>query len=100
MTDQFKELQNKMQQAQQALQKLIITCEAGEGMVSVTVNGNRKVLKIEIDESIIPAKESAILTELIIIATNKAIDEANIQARQELKEKANGYLPNMNKSNS
>jgi DNA-binding YbaB/EbfC family protein len=95
MMGKVKELQDKMQQAQQELQHITATGEAGGGMVRATANGHRKVIKLEIDESLLTPQDREMVADLVVAAVNKALDEAAEQAKQELQRKTSGIMPNI-----
>lgn len=93
MMGKMKELQEKMQQAQQEMQFVTATGEAGGGLVRATANGQRRVIKLEIDDSLLSDRE--MLTDLVVAAVNKALDEAGDKAKDELKRKTSGLIPNI-----
>ena len=95
MMGKVKELQEKMQQAQEDIQHLTATGEAGGGLVRATANGQRKVLKIEIDESLFKPEDREMLADLMVAAVNKALDEAGELGRQELQRRTSGLMPNI-----
>ena len=95
MMGKVKELQDKMQQAQQEIQYITATGEAGGGLVRATANGHRKILKLEIDESLLTPQDRDMLADLVVAAVNKALDEAAELAAQELKRKTSGLMPNV-----
>ena len=79
-------IQKMMQQAQQMQEKLqrqmaemTIEATAGGGMVTVTVNGNKQLLKVKIDPEVLTKDEAEMLQDLIVAAVNDAhrkVDEA------------------------
>ena len=79
-------IQKMMQQAQQMqeqLQKQMgdmrIEATAGGGMVSVTVNGHKQVLKVKIDPEVVSKDDVEMLQDLIVAAIGDAhrkVDEA------------------------
>jgi DNA-binding YbaB/EbfC family protein len=95
MMGKVKELQDKMQQAQQELEHLTATGEAGGGLVKATANGQRKLLRLEIDESLLTPQDRDMLADLTVAAVNKALDAAAELARQEIQRKTSGLMPNM-----
>ena len=95
MMGKVKELQDKMQQAQQEIQHITATGEAGGGLVRATANGHRKILKLEIDESLLTPQDRDMLADLVVAAVNTALDEAAELAAQELKRKTSGLMPNV-----
>ena len=75
-----------MQQAQQMqadLQKKMaemrVDATAGGGMVTVTVSGNKQLMKVKIDPEVLTKDEAEMLQDLIVAAVNDAhrkVDEA------------------------
>ena len=95
MMGKVKELQDKMQQAQQDLQHLTATGEAGGGLVRATANGHRQLLKIEIDETLLTPQDREMLADLVVAAVNKALTDVAEQARVELQRQTSGLMPNI-----
>ena len=90
-----KELQDKMKQAQDELQFLTATAESGGGLVKATANGKRQVIKLEIDDSLLTPQDREMLADLVVAAVNKALDEVGEKAKEELKSKTAGLMPNL-----
>lgn len=95
MMGKVKEMQARLKEAQDNLEKITATGEAGAGMVKVTVNGKKKVLTIDIDETILSSSEKILVQDLVVAAVNKAIEEADTKAKEELKKSTEGILPNI-----
>lgn len=95
MLGKVKEVQAKMQKAKADLVNITVTSEAGAGMVKVTVNGHRKVLKLEIDPELVKSEEKQTLEDLTVAAINKAMDDVEIRIKEELKKSTDGVLPNI-----
>jgi len=95
MMGKMKEVQAKMKQAQDNLQHITVTAESGAGLVKATVNGQRKLLKIEIDESILNASDREMVNDLVVAAVNNAMLTANERAQEEIKKSTEGLLPNI-----
>ena len=95
MMGKVKELQDKMKQAQDELQFLTASAESGGGLVRATANGQRRLLKLEIDESLLTPDDRDMLADLVVAAVNKALEEVNEKAREELKSKTSGLMPNV-----
>lgn len=81
---QAKSMQEKMAKIQADLSNKTLTGSAGGGMVEVTVNGQGEVLGISIEEVVIDPKETAMLQDLIVAATNDALRRAKELSQQEL----------------
>jgi nucleoid-associated protein EbfC len=93
--NKVKEAQAKVKEAQARLVHLKAEGEAGAGMVKVLVNGNRKVLSIEMDDSLVNISDKQMLGDLIVAATNKAMEEIEGKIKEELKSATDGMMPNI-----
>jgi len=95
MMGTVKEMQSRLRDAQEKLQHIVVTGDAGAGMVKATVNGKKKLLAIEIDSSLLTSQDKAVLQDLVVAAVNKAMEEADVRAREELRKSTEGLLPNI-----
>ncbi len=95
MMGKVKEMQAKLREAQDNLQRIVVTGESGAGMVKATVNGKKKLLAIEIDPSLLQGNDRVLVQDLVVAAVNKAMDEADVRAREELRKSTEGMLPNL-----
>ncbi|PZX60389.1 hypothetical protein LV84_00665 [Algoriphagus ratkowskyi] len=95
MMGKVKEAQAKIKEAQSKMVYLTETGEAGAGLVKVTVNGDRKVVKIDFDESLLSPKDKEMLSDLIVAATNIAMTEMEIKIKAEMKSATEGMMPNI-----
>ncbi len=95
MMGKVKEVQARLKDAQDKLVHLRASGEAGGGMVKATVNGKKQVLTIEIDPSLMKAEDQPIVQDLIVAAVNKALEEAELLAKEELRKSTEGILPNI-----
>lgn len=84
-----------MRDAQEKLQHIVVTGDAGAGMVKATVNGKKKLLAIEIDSSLLTSQDKPVLQDLVVAAVNKAMEEADVRAREEMRKSTEGLLPNI-----
>jgi nucleoid-associated protein EbfC len=95
MMGKMKEVQARMKEAQDNLGKLHAHGESGAGMVKVTVNGKKQLISVDIDPSLIKTEDKLILQDLIVAAVNKATEEAEILAKEEIRKSTEGLLPNI-----
>jgi DNA-binding YbaB/EbfC family protein len=95
MMGKVKEAQAKIKEVQARLVHLTAEGESGAGMVKVYVNGERKVLKIEMDESLLTPKDKEMLSDLIVAATNKAMESIEQKIKVEMKSATEGMIPNI-----
>lgn len=95
MMGKMKEVQARIKEAQDNLVNVTATGESGGGMVKATVNGKRQLMALEIDPSLLKADDRIVLQDLVVAAVNKAIEDVEVQAREELRRKTEGLLPNI-----
>jgi nucleoid-associated protein EbfC len=95
MLGKVKDIQAKMKEAQESLGSIIETGEAGAGMVRATVNGKKQLLKIEIDEELIKPEDREVIQDLVVAATNKAMENIEDKIKEHLQKATQGVLPNI-----
>jgi len=95
MLGKVKELQSRLKETRERLGKEVLTAESGAGMVKATVNGNRQVVKIEIDQEIVKKEDKELIQDLTVAAVNKAMQEMDEKVKEELKKSTEGLLPNI-----
>ena len=96
MADMFgkvMEMQQKMSEAQQALEGMTVEAEAGGGMVKVVASGTQRIQAIKIEPTVVDPDDMEMLEDLIIAGVNKALDEAATMARAEMQKTAGSFLP-------
>jgi DNA-binding YbaB/EbfC family protein len=95
MMGKMKEVQSRIKEAQDNLVHIKANGESGAGMVKATVNGKRQLISLDIDASLLKAQDKDVLQDLIVAAVNKASEEAEILAREEMRKSTDGLLPNI-----
>ncbi len=95
MMGKVKEMQSKMKEAQDQLKDISVVGESGGGMVKATANGNKELVGLEIDESLVNATDKDMMRDLIIAAVNKAVSEADLKAKEHIKKSTEGMIPNI-----
>ncbi|MBX7058303.1 MAG: YbaB/EbfC family nucleoid-associated protein [Leptospirales bacterium] len=92
------QMRSQVEQIKARVDRMQIVGEAGAGMVRVTVNGEGKALKIEIDPVLLSASEKPMLEELIVSAINDAAARARETLSNELRHVAGGAgIPGLEK---
>ncbi len=84
MIKQAQQLQQRLVQAQEALEQETVEASVGGGTVTVTVTGKQKVLKITIDPAAVDPQDVPMLEDLVLAAVNEAMDKAQELASQRL----------------
>lgn len=95
MMGKLKEVQEKMKEAQGELSKVTATSESGAGMVKATVNGNKEIVSLEIDPSIVSEEDQEMMRDLIIAAVNKAMAEVDVKSKEHMRKATEGLVPNI-----
>jgi DNA-binding YbaB/EbfC family protein len=93
--NKVKEAQGKIKEAQAKLVHLRAEGESGAGMVKVVVNGNRRVVSIQMDDSLVNVSDKEMLGDLVVAATNIAMETIDIKIKEELKSATDGMMPNI-----
>ena len=86
MMKQAQQMQERLQQQMAALR---VEGNAGGGMVTVVVNGAKRIQSLKIDPEVVSKDDVAMLQDLIVAAIN----DAQRKADQALAEKMGGLLP-------
>jgi len=73
MMKKMQKMQKEMMEAQEALNAEQFEGVAGGGMVKVSVSGQREVVSVNLDESVVDPDDIEMLQDLIVIATNEAL---------------------------
>ncbi|MBP1648415.1 MAG: hypothetical protein H6Q30_1860 [Bacteroidetes bacterium] len=95
MMKQIQKMQEKMAKVQQELEARTVVGESGGGMIKVTVNGKQQVVKVQIEKEVVNPDDIEMLEDLILAATNKALEEAARVAQEEMSKATSGLLPNI-----
>jgi DNA-binding YbaB/EbfC family protein len=88
-------MQAKMKEVQDNLDQITAEGEAGGGMVKAVVNGKKKLLSILIEESLMDASDREMVQDLIVAATNIALQNVEVKANEEIKKTTEGMIPNI-----
>jgi nucleoid-associated protein EbfC len=95
MMGKMKEVQARIKESQDKLGMLYATGESGAGLVKAKVNGKKQLITLDVDSSLLKAEDKTILQDLIVAAVNKASEEAEVLAKEEMRKSTEGLLPNI-----
>ncbi len=95
MMGKVKEVQAHMKEAQDNLALIKASAESGGGMVKATVNGKKLLISLDIDPAILKSEDKVLIQDLIVAAVNKASDEVEVLAKEEIRKSTEGILPNI-----
>ena len=89
-------MQQMMKQMQKMLKEEKVQGTAGGGMVTVTVSGHKEVLDVEIKEEAVDPDDIEMLQDLVIAATNEAMNKADELTQERLGKHTQGLnIPGM-----
>ncbi len=94
MMGKLQEMKQKVEETKARLNGVTMTAEAGGGAVKVTITGNKEIKKIEISDELFTSDKEE-LEEILIVALNRAIEQADKVNEAEMQGAAKGLLPNM-----
>ena len=89
MMKQAQQLQARLAKAQEDLENEVVEASAGGGAVKVTVSGKLRIQSVEISDE--ATEEIDMLQDLIMAATNEAMDKANQLAQSKLNAITGGF---------
>ena len=95
MMKQVQKMQERMAQVQAELEQKTLTAESGGGMVKATVNGKQQLTKIQIEKEVIDPADAEMLEDLVVAAVNKALEDSQRMAQEEMSKATAGLMPNI-----
>ena len=95
MMGKVKEMQAKMQEAQDRLGEVTADGEAGGGMIKAVVNGKKEVISIEIEPELFKPEDARLVQDLIVAAINNALKKVEEEAKEVMAKATEGVLPNI-----
>lgn len=94
INEMMKKMQDDMQRAKESLANITVEGTAGGGMVKVTANCQNKILRVDIETEVIDPEDKEMLEDLIVAATNQALENAVNRSQQEM-QKVMGPMMNL-----
>ncbi|HEX3386985.1 MAG TPA: YbaB/EbfC family nucleoid-associated protein [Mucilaginibacter sp.] len=76
MFDKLFEAKQKAEELKKRLDGITVSGSAEGGMITVTATANKAVQSISIDEAFLKSADKEELEELIVVAVNKALEQA------------------------
>ena len=87
----------QMQQMQEQMQKQLaeksFIAEAGGGAVTVTCNGVRTITNVKINPDILDPEDAEGVEDLLVVATNRALEQAAAYEQEQAGSMMNNMLP-------
>jgi DNA-binding YbaB/EbfC family protein len=81
---QARQLQEKLEKAQQELEKATVEASSGGGAVTVVITGQQQVQSVKISPEVIDADDVGLLEDLVLTAVNEALKKSQELAASQL----------------
>ncbi len=91
--DLFGQMEEQQKAMKAKLADIIVEAESGDGAVKVTANAARQILNITILPELINPAEPEELEDLILVAVNRALEQAAEKELAESQKMIQGMLP-------
>lgn len=91
--DLFGNLQKQQEELQQKLAGILVEAEAGDGAVTVTAGADLHIENIKLDPSKMDLGDREQVEDLLLVAVNRALEEAKQKAAVETNKMVGGMLP-------
>jgi DNA-binding YbaB/EbfC family protein len=90
MLQQAQQMQGKLQQMQEEMERLTLTATSGGGMVTATADGKGQIKRIQIDPSVVSAADVEMLEDLVLVAITEVQKKAATAAQEEMQKVTGG----------
>lgn len=90
----LQEMQRQMEETKKRLDTIYVDAESPDGLVKVTLTGNRQVKNIHVAPELLQ-RDAEELEDLLVIALNKGLASAEKVWESEMKGMAGGILPGL-----
>jgi nucleoid-associated protein EbfC len=95
MMGKIKEAQENMKKTQEEMGKITETAESGGGMVKATVNGQKELIKLDIDADIISKEDKQLIEDLCVAAVNLALKKIEEKTKDMMQNSLLQGMPNI-----
>src|SRR5579872_352997 len=93
--EQVQKMQEEVAKTEQSLGAVTASAESGGGMVKVTANGHGEIIAIKLEKEVIDPKEQEMLEDLIVAATNRALNKAREIADEKMDKVRSNFMPDI-----
>jgi DNA-binding YbaB/EbfC family protein len=90
MLQQAQQMQGRLQQMQEELEKMTVTASSGGGMVTVTADGKGQIRAVRIDPTVVSPTDVEMLEDLVLAAIAEAQKRASELAQEEMQKLTGG----------
>ncbi len=87
---QAQQMQRRMAELQEDLEKRQVEASSGGGMVTAVVSGKQQLLELKIDPTAVDPEDVEMLQDLVTAAVNEAIKQSQKMASEEMSKLTGG----------
>ena len=91
----MEKMQGQVEEVKEKLNNISVTGEAENGAIKVVANGNRLLNSIEITDEFYTSASKEQIEDLIVTATNRALEQAERVEKSEMSHAAMGIIPGL-----
>jgi len=95
MFDKLLQVQQQAEEIKKRLDNITVTGEAEGGKIKVTATGNKQITAINIEEDFFKEADKEELEELLVVALNKAMAQAENVHQSEMQAVSQSMLGNL-----
>jgi DNA-binding YbaB/EbfC family protein len=81
---QYQKMQRKLEETQEELTKKEYLGQAGGGAVKITVSGEKKLTKVELDKEAVDPEDVETLQDMILAAANQALQQMEQDSQEQM----------------
>ena len=88
---QAQKLQGQLGRLESDMKAKVVEASAGDGKVTAVVNGNRELIALNIDPSVLKSDNPDLLENLVISAVNTALNNVREMVNHEMNKATGGF---------
>ncbi|MGX7024728.1 YbaB/EbfC family nucleoid-associated protein [Vagococcus hydrophili] len=82
MMKQMQKMQKEMTETKGQLDKMEFTGEAGNGLVIITMTGEKKVVDVKINPDVLDPEDAEMTQDLVLAATNNCLEKIEVESEK------------------
>jgi DNA-binding protein YbaB len=90
----LQEARERIEQAKEKLNDIIIEADSGKGEVIIKANANKALTSVEISDQFLASASREEIEDHLLRTVNKALEEAALKGEMEMKNITRDVLPN------
>ena len=91
LVKQAMDMKEKIEEVKASLADVVVSAEAGAGLVRAEVNGNMEVVSLKIDPEIMDKENPEVVEAMVLAAMNEANQKAQDIVKEKMQEMAGGF---------